>query len=120
MSKETQFQDFKKEVEKLREIDGADEYAKQLAHLFLGNGLSLQTILLIAIEFGQQHPAWVSVEKELPKERGKLYLVCDKYGRVGESAYDVEDDIWYRQSGMLLNPTHWMPLPTPPVKKGGE
>ena len=56
MSKETQFQDFKKEVEKLREIDGADEYAKQLAHLFLGNGLSLQTILLIAIEFGQQHP----------------------------------------------------------------
>ena len=66
------------------------------------------------------HPAWVSVEDELPKERGKLYLVCDKYGRVGESAYDVEDDIWYRQSGMVLNPTHWMPLPQLPVKKGGE
>lgn len=67
-------------------------------------------------KWADSHPA---VEDELPKERGKLYLVCDKYGRVGESAYDVEDDMWYRQSGMVLNPTHWMPLPTPPVKKGG-
>ena len=71
-------------------------------------------------EWADSHPAWVSVEERLPKERGKLYLVCDKYGRVGESAYDVEDDIWYRQSGMVLNPTHWMQLPQPPVKKGGN
>lgn len=64
-----------------------------------------------------QHPQWISVDKELPKEKGKLFLVCDKYGRVCESAYDVEDDIWYRQSGVVLNPTHWMPLPAAPRKE---
>lgn len=31
MSNDKQFIDFKKEVEKLKEIDGAEEYAKQLA-----------------------------------------------------------------------------------------
>ena len=71
-------------------------------------------------QYAMQHPQWIPVEEELPKERCKLYLVCDKYGRVCESAYDVEDDIWYRQSGTVLSPTHWMPLPQPPVKKRGE
>jgi hypothetical protein len=65
-------------------------------------------------------PAWVSVEERLPKENGGLFLVCDKHDRVCESAYDVEDDIWYRQSGTVLYPTHWMPLPQPPVNKEGE
>ena len=69
-------------------------------------------------EWLDQHPHWIPVEEELPKERGKLYLVCDKYGRVCESAYDVEDDIWYRQSGTVLSPTHWMPLPEAPRKEG--
>lgn len=62
-------------------------------------------------------PHWIPVEERLPKEKGKLFLVCDKYGRVCESAYDVEDDIWYRQSGVVLNPTHWMPMPEAPRKQ---
>ena len=113
MSNEKQFQDFKKEVEKLREIDGAEEYAKQLAHLFLGNGLSLQTILLMAIEFGQQHPAWVSVEDELPKETG-WYLVATP---TLNSKIDVA--LWDGKWRRLVTITHWMPLPQSPVK-GGE
>lgn len=93
------------------------EFAKSLGY---ANGSFGYDLIAKTVKWADSHPAWVSVEDELPKERGKLYLVCDKYGRVGESAYDVEDDIWYRQSGMVLNPTHWMPLPQPPVKKGGQ
>lgn len=118
---DTQFQDFKKEVEKLREIDDAEEYAKQLAHLFLGNGLSLQTILLMAIEFGQQHPAWVSVEERLPPRAEHSFifsdyvLVCDNNGYMDTACYNFEKNRW----DWLNNVTHWMPLPQSPVK-GGE
>jgi len=69
--KEERLLSFKQEVEGLRNISDAEEYAKQLAHLFLGNGLSLKTILLMAIDFGVQHPNWISVEDELPPHRNK-------------------------------------------------
>ena len=120
MSKETQFQDFKKEVEKLREIDGADEYAKQLAHLFLGNGLSLQTILLMAIEFGQQHPAWVSVEVKMPEENTAPLVRMDLTEKFGEETilYDV---VAFDGNGFHTpyRVTHWKQI-VPPVKKEGE
>ena len=67
--------------------------------------------------WADSHPHWISVEDELPKENGRLFLVCVKDGKVCESAYDVEDDIWYRQSGTVLNPTHWMPMPQPSRKE---
>lgn len=94
----------------------AEEYAKQLAHLFLGNGLSLQTILLMAIEFGQQHPHWISVEEELPEKDGR-YWCCDDDD--GQEELRWRDGHWYG----LLDPypiygiTHWMQLPTPPQGK---
>ena len=104
----------------MREIDGAEEYAKQLAHLFLGNGLSLQTILLMAIEFGQQHPAWVSVEERLPEpniyKEGKtfpLVLVCLNDGCVDTDAYDTDNNVWCKYDGEV---EYWMVLPTPPTK----
>lgn len=113
MNTDKKLQDFKKEIEKLREIDGAEEYAKQLAHLFLGNGLSLQTILLMAIDFGQQHPQWTPVEEELPKEGGE-YLVSD--------GTDSMVDIWLHGIGWSKpdnneRVTHWMPKPLPPRKE---
>ena len=116
MSNDKQFIDFKKEVEKLKEIDGADEYAKQLAHLFLGNGLSLQTILLMAIDFGQQHPQWIPVEERLPKE-GQVVLIHTKGNSVSTACYtDGRFDI--TELLEAFNVTHWMPLPQPPRKEG--
>ena len=108
MSNEKQFIDFKKEVEKLKEIDGAEEYAKQLAHLFLGNWLSLQTILLMAIDFGQQHPQWIPVEEELPKEQGRYMFRLSN----GDMCYET----YYPKLKLLDNVTHWMPI-VPPRKE---
>lgn len=122
MSNDKQFIDFKKEVEKLKEIDGADEYAKQLAHLFLGNGLSLQTILLMAIDFGQQHPQWIPVEEMLPEKENefedysKLVVVTNgKDFWKGMYNYGGEDwrtfDLW-----LIDDATHWMEI-VPPRKE---
>lgn len=125
MNNDKQFIDFKKEVEKLKEIDGAEEYAKQLAHLFLGNGLSLQTILLMAIDFGKQHPNWTSVEDELPEkdnefeDYSKLVVVTDgkdfykgMYNYGGECW--LTHDLW-----PIEDATYWMDvqLPQPPRKE---
>ena len=108
MGNDKQFIDFKKEVEKLKEIDGAEEYAKQLAHLFLGNGLSLQTILLMAIDFGQQHPHWIPVEEELPKEKGKYMFRLSN----GDMCYET----YYPKLKLVANVTHWMEI-VPPRKE---
>ena len=105
MSNEKQFIDFKKKVEKLKEIDGAEEYAKQLAHLFLGNGLSLQTILLMAIDFGQQHPHWIPVEERLPEKDGK-YLFYDE-------VLGLEVSIYYDGVALVPSVTHWMEIQPP-------
>lgn len=114
MSNDKQFIDFRKEVEKLKEIDGAEEYAKQLAHLFLGNGLSLQTILLMAIDFGQQHPHWIPVEEELPKE-GQVVFIYTKHGSVSSVTYK---DGAFNLNEVLeaINVTHWMEI-VPPRKE---
>lgn len=114
MSNDKQFIDFKKEVEKLKEIDGAEEYVKQLAHLFFGNGLSLQTILLMAIDFGQQHPHWIPVEERLPEVDQKVWIFTAD-GKAGIARYDKHG---FNVSALLLqvNVTHWMEI-VPPRKE---
>lgn len=121
MSNDKQFIDFRKEVEKLKEIDGAEEYAKQLAHLFLGNGLSLQTILLMAIDFGQQHPHWIPVEEELPPENGKTQQSISVWATngltSGEFRYNFDTKTWTDMWGDPFDITHWMPCPQLPRKE---
>lgn len=121
MSNEKQFIDFRKEVERLKEIDGAEEYAKQLAHLFLGNGLSLQTILLMAIDFGQQHPHWIPVEEELPKfdEQVLVYGLCPNGCRlfyVDCLIQDINNNGYPKWDDDTIIPTHWMKI-VPPRKE---
>lgn len=123
MSNDKQFIDFRKEVEKLKEIDGAEEYVKQLAHLFLGNGLSLQTILLMAIDFGQQHPQWIPVEDELPPKRKDPLVISDEVfihttgGHYLSAVYDYQDKQWidvYSIETLESNEvTHWMEIQPP-------
>jgi hypothetical protein len=110
MSNDKQFIDFKKEVEKLKEIDGAEEYAKQLAHLFLGNGLSLQTILLMAIDYGMGHQNWISVKDELPENDGGFSDEVFVYGRMGYSVarYSYISNCWSFTEFSDDEITHWM------------
>jgi hypothetical protein len=116
---------FKQEVEGLRNISDAEEYAKQLAHLFLENGLSLKTILLMAIDFGQHHPNWISVEDELPEkdnefeDYSKLVVVTDGkdfYKGMYNYGWEcwVTHDLW-----PIKDATYWMEvqLPKPPRKE---
>lgn len=120
--KEERLLSFKQEVEGLRDIFDAEKYAKQLAHLFLGNGLSLQTILLMAIDFGQQHPQWIPVEERLPEkdnefeDYSKLVIVTNgKDFWKGMYNYGGEDwrtfDLW-----LIDDATHWMEI-VPPRKE---
>ena len=80
--KEERLLSFKKEVEKLHDITDVEEYARQLAHMFLGNGLSLQTILLMAIDFGQQHPQWYDAQGDNMPEYGREVVVIGRDGKV--------------------------------------
>jgi len=67
-------------------------------------------------------PAWVSVEERLPPRAENSFtfsdyvLVCDNIGYMDTACYNFEKNRW----DWLNNVTHWMPLPQPPVKKGGE
>jgi hypothetical protein len=117
--KEERLLSFKKEVEKLHDNTDVEEYARQLAHLFLGNGLSLQTILLMAIDFGQQHPQWIPVEEELPEkdnefeDYSKLVIVTNgKDFWKGMYNYGGEEwrtfDLW-----LIDDATHWMEIQPP-------
>ena len=127
--KEERLLSFKQEVEGLHDITDAEEYARQLAHLFLGNGLSLQTILLMAIDFGQQHPHWIPVEEELPpasygvlSDPVLVFIGNNKgwYGYIREGVYNHAAKEWsYTNRGRTHKVTHWM-LIVPPRKEDKE
>lgn len=111
--------DFAKKLSELRNITDKEEYAKALADFFINDKLSLTTLLLMAIDWGEQQPHWISVEDELP-ENGYEVIVsvgnhfCYTAFRCGDKWY-FNDNLNKREISPV---THWMPLPQPP--KGGE
>ena len=62
-------------------------------------------------DFVSSHREWVSVGERLPED-GVSVLVFDKDFREPEIGTYYAADGW-----ATLNPTHWMPLPSPPPKK---
>lgn len=54
---------------------------------------------------------WISVEDELP-ESGKEVLVFRDYG----DRKIIEVECWSNKFSILNCATHWMPLPSPPLK----
>ena len=82
---------------------------------------------LAGVELGAKmaHPQWIPVEEELPKpniyKEGKtfpLVLVCLNDGCCEDTdAYDTDNKTWCKYGNEV---EYWMPLPQPPVKKGGE
>lgn len=82
--------------------------------------------LAFAMRWCDAHPAWISVEDELPKETN-MYIVVHHnvvctmswYANLEEWAEIYVDENECVQSRQMYGITHWMPLPQPP-KKGGE
>lgn len=69
-----------------------------------------------AMKFRDACPKWISVEERLPI-RGDRVLVTN--GSFVCEAYLSTADNWIRGGAPLfyMTPTHWMPLPDPPVKE---
>ena len=61
---------------------------------------------------------WISVDERLPKELTHI-IVCDEDGTVGEALYLSANSFEWLSSEELAFVTHWMPLPEPPMMKGG-
>jgi hypothetical protein len=66
-------------------------------------------------QYALQHPQWIPVEEELPDEDMRV-LTIDKDGY--KEIMDFEFGKWSINHWPPI--THWMPLPTPPRKKGGQ
>ena len=72
-------------------------------------------------QYAQTHPNWISVEDELPKERGQ-YFVYTAAGQSWQSEWmQDKSGEWYwfcspMTVGAIANVTHWMPI-VPPRKE---
>lgn len=102
------------------------EKKEELIGLFSTGAIFIGDLIDECFEFGQQHPRWISVEDELPKETN-MYIVVHHnvvctmwwYDNLEEWAEIYVDENEYLQSRQMDGVTHWMALPAPP-KKGGE
>ena len=63
-------------------------------------------------EWADAHPNWISVEDELPPHNGRYIFYSDTMG--------VRTSYYYTDIQLLEHITHWMPLPEPPKKGGGQ
>lgn len=74
---------------------------------------------LIAIihQYTQEQIGWVSVDDRLPDDGEEAYMVTDgKYVNITE--FDWEEDCFLEiPNCALVNITHWMPLPLPPIEE---
>lgn len=62
---------------------------------------------------------WISVDERLPKEVEHL-IVCDEDGTVGEAIFlKASGRFEWVDNEEIAFATHWMPLPEPPMMKGG-
>ena len=79
--------------------------------------------LAFALRWCDEHPAWISVEDELPPKTGFYNVVLNGdayslwyYQSINEWAEIYADEAGYLQSRKIEGITHWMPLPQPPKK----
>jgi hypothetical protein len=67
--------------------------------------------------WADEHPHWISVEDEMPKNKELVFITDGEYTDTG--FYEYTFDEWQPCEKWLGDITHWMPLPQAP-KKGGE
>lgn len=69
----------------------------------------LESAFDAGVKWCEEHPNWISVEDELPKEEGR-YIFYDEILGPQVSTY-------YEGCTLVSSITHWMPLPSPPRKE---
>lgn len=58
---------------------------------------------------------WISVEDRLPNNDDDLYFVLDvklEPPACGICDFDLDMHKWVSAGGVILHPTHWMPIPS--------
>ena len=83
-------------------------------------------VAVATAKWADSHPAWVSVEDELPPQttdwaKPKYFLGLTKEGGMHKMYRMADPTICkdFENEQLYLHVTHWMQI-TPPVKKGGE
>lgn len=71
--------------------------------------------------WADQHPNWISVQDELPKENGNTQQSVSVWATDGlttcEMLYNFNTKTWTDMWGDRFYVTHWMPLPPAPRKE---
>ena len=95
-----------------------EEKKEELIGLFAVGAIFIGDLIDECIDFGQQHPHWISVEDELPKD-GAYVVTINKVGL--KEVRHFYHDKWFSSFGNEYGDvTHWMPTPQPPVVSKSE
>lgn len=90
-----------------------EEKKEELIGLFCTGAIFIGDLIDECIEYGQQHPQWISVKDELPKD-GAYVVTINKVGL--KEVRHFYHDKWFSSFGNEYGDvTHWMPIPQPPV-----
>ena len=80
--------------------------------------LAITLSFSLGARWADKHPRWISVHDKLPKD-GQHAATINKVGVQDVRHYSHGK--WYSNFGNEYDDiTHWMPLPQPPKKGGGE
>ena len=85
-----------------------DEPSKECATMNVAAADAIEELLAAV-------PKWISVEERLPEESGTVLVYRDGCCGVAR-LLDVEPEIMWTYTGFGGDPTHWMPLPQPPIR----
>lgn len=73
------------------------------------------------LEGCRKQSGWISVEERLPESFETVLVFCDTGVRKFQCVSEMIEPNGKRWSAVCgFRVTHWMPLPEPPVMKGGE
>lgn len=59
---------------------------------------------------------WIPVSERLPENENEVLVYDDDMGC--QVAFYCDDEWLWSERGLLVNVTHWQPLPEPPEKEG--
>ena len=100
------------------------QYFPDEANIWARGNIEAEYVECACVEMAKwldQHPNWISVEDELPKENGKTQQSVSVWATdgltSGEFRYNFDTKTWTDMWGDPFDVTHWMPLPQPPRKE---
>lgn len=99
-------------------IGGLGDYEIAALNL-IANGVRLERKQATS----EENKRWIPVSERLP-EHGKVVLVCGKRGAIYTAWCNTlhKNPGWHKLNSKnhYCDPTHWMPLPTPPKEENND